>query len=85
MATTNDITGDTIVSKPTSNQYRINWGRIFDWIPISDRLPPTSETVEVKTKDGNVHEVYLCRCGSEWRDSFSGYQIMIDVTHWRTL
>ena len=29
MATKNDITGDTLSSKPTTDKYRDNWERIF--------------------------------------------------------
>jgi len=29
MTTTNDVTGDSLVSKPTSDLYRENWDRIF--------------------------------------------------------
>lgn len=86
MIATNDITGDQIVTKPASDLYRNNWDRIFGWISISDNIPPPSKIVEVKTKEGNIYEVYLCSCcKSEWRDSISGSMIMIDVTHWRNL
>jgi len=30
MATTNDITGDTLVSKPATDNYRDNYERLFD-------------------------------------------------------
>jgi hypothetical protein len=29
MASKNDVTGDTLVSRYNSDQYRSNWGRIF--------------------------------------------------------
>ena len=29
MTSTNDITGDRIISKPTSDAYRQNWDRVF--------------------------------------------------------
>lgn len=35
MATTNDVTGDALVSKPTTNNYRDNYDRIFR----SDKSP----------------------------------------------
>lgn len=62
MSTKNDITGDTIVSKQTTDEYREGWERIFGWKSVLDSLPSTEEDVYVKTKTGEIYEVYLCPC-----------------------
>lgn len=86
MVATNDITGDSIISKPTSNLYRMNWDRIFGWIPITESLPPRGQEVEVRTTDNTVMAAFLCQCcGSDWRDTIAGECLIIDVSHWRVV
>lgn len=86
MTTKNDITGDKIKSKPSTDLYRENWDQIFGWIPITEKLPEMGQVVRLKNISGQQFTGYRCSCcGSEWRCEITGSQLLIDVTHWRPL
>lgn len=52
MATHNDVTGDEIISKPSSKEYEDGWERIFGKKPIQKDFTPLQDFIdELITED----------------------------------
>lgn len=51
MTSKNDITGDKLATKPSSEAYRDNWDRIFGKKPPAEVSPDTLEDAMAKILD----------------------------------
>lgn len=58
-----------------------------EWIDLEDELPESGVQVEVKDKDGVIHQVFRggpVVCSNCWYSPIGG-QLLISPTHWREI
>lgn len=65
MATKNDITGDSLVTKSTTDNYRDGWDRIFG---KKEKKPFKSTEMKEKKSCGNCDK---CKCPQDKQDGKS--------------
>lgn len=56
MTTTNDVTGDSLISKSTTDQYREGWDRIFGKKHQQKTVPDTVTSQQHNTLEDHQHE-----------------------------
>lgn len=55
MSTTNDITGDSLTSRPATNAYRDNYDKIFGKNKTNKEQDLTSKIAQNKNETSNPH------------------------------
>lgn len=55
------------------------------WIPVTERLPDDSATVNLCTRSRIVGTGFYNKYTKSWTQYYSGGSISVDVTHWMPL
>ena len=87
---------DKAHKKPLGKEYRERLWNIADhliangvtvqqWIPVSERLPDNSATVNLCTRSKIVGTGFYNKYTKSWAQYYSGGAICVDVTHWQPM
>ena len=55
------------------------------WIPVTERLPEASTTVNLYTRSRTVGTGFCDKHTKSWVQYYSGGAICVDVTHWQPM